>query len=127
MAFGVLMGLSSWIAWPIILPGAMASVGSRLPKPRLPGRYFSMMGGAGTLTCGACKHAEEVVSFLHGASWSRSGFQCQQCARFHTIDNYGQPEAIPRCECGGKLSRNEVLVCPKCHSKDLDYEMSFIT
>ena len=36
-------------------------------------------------------------------------------------------EAALVCECGGKLDREELLFCPKCKSKSLDYNMHYIT
>ena len=36
-------------------------------------------------------------------------------------------EAALVCECGGKLDREELLFCPKCKSKSLDYDMHYIT
>ena len=36
-------------------------------------------------------------------------------------------EAALVCECGGKLDREELLFCPDCKSKSLDYDMHYIT
>ena len=32
-----------------------------------------------------------------------------------------------KCDCGGKLEREQILFCPKCKSKNLSYDMGYIT
>jgi hypothetical protein len=36
-------------------------------------------------------------------------------------------EASLVCSCGGKLDRDQILFCPECKSKELDYFMEYIT
>ncbi len=36
-------------------------------------------------------------------------------------------EASLVCKCGGKLDRDQILFCPECKSKELDYFMEYIT
>ena len=36
-------------------------------------------------------------------------------------------EASLFCECGGKLDREKVLFCPGCRSRNLSYDMEYIT
>ncbi len=31
------------------------------------------------------------------------------------------------CECGGVLERDKVIFCPSCKSKNLSYQMQYIT
>jgi hypothetical protein len=31
------------------------------------------------------------------------------------------------CECGGRFEREKVLFCPECRSKNLSYDLEFIT
>ena len=87
------------------------------------------MGGAGDIICRNCFYKERIISFLHGFGkdrWTNSGYQCQSCGKFHSIENARKLDHLPSCECGGKLSRDEVLFCPKCRSTNLEYEMQYI-
>lgn len=92
--------------------------------------YFSIMGGAGTIHCNVCDFSQDIVSFLHGFGedpWSNSGYQCQQCGKFHEIERDTKNAMGQRCECGGNLEREMPLFCPKCKTKDVSYGMSYIT
>lgn len=85
------------------------------------------MGGKGTFKCSECNFQQEIVSFLHGANWNNTGYQCQECGKFHEIildmDNFKKM----KCECGGKLDRDRPLFCPECKTSNVFYRMSFIT
>jgi len=88
------------------------------------------MGGAGEISCRNCFYTENIVSFLHGFGhdpWTKTGYQCQSCGKFHAIENDHKLDTLPSCECGGELSREEPLFCPKCRSTNLEYNMHYIT
>ena len=92
-------------------------------------RYWKM-GGMGNLSCSECGYSQEIVSFLHGFGedpWSKSGYQCQKCGKFYTIENAKKLESIPFCDCGGILSREKALFCPKCRNHNVEYLMTLIT
>lgn len=96
----------------------------KLPDDRL---YFRNMGGAGIIRCSQCKYAQEFVSFLHGANWERTGYQCQKCFKFLDIENEKFPLRSRRCECGGKLARDRTVFCPRCRTNNVTYESCRIT
>jgi hypothetical protein len=72
--------------------------------------------------------------FMHGATSGPDaccdeGLQCLSCGQFVSVHLEGNPPVtpVPRCECGGELSRDHFLFCPQCRSKKLRYEMAYIT
>jgi hypothetical protein len=96
--------------------------------------------GVGALSCNDCGHTEPVQIFTHGFgpdSQCTMGYQCQECAKFVTFDSepVGEPgmaalEALveqSRCECGGRYARDKPIMCPRCKSRDVEYELSWIT
>lgn len=92
--------------------------------------YFWKMGGAGIIKCNDCNFNQEIISFLHGFgpnSWNNSGFQCQECGKFHEIEYDMNNSNGKLCECGGNLSREKPLFCPNCKSTNIEYMMSYIT
>ena len=96
------------------------------------GLWFFYLGGYGAISCNDCNHSESITSFTHGRDSSTTGFQCQGCGKFASIRSGGrgrasQYESSLICECGGKLEREKVLFCPTCKSKNLKYNMEFIT
>lgn len=94
------------------------------------GLFFQQMGGAGHIACNNCGYHQSLVSFIHSfpmESWNEAGFQCQECVKFHKIENYLQCKNSIKCDCGGILSRDEVLFCPECRSNNLKYLMEYIT
>lgn len=92
-------------------------------------RYFWQMGGAGTIQCNECNFKEDIVSFIHGMDgYAKTGFQCQVCGTFKGIEQYKMNETLnTQCECGGNLEREEPLFCPKCKTKNISYQMRYIT
>lgn len=89
--------------------------------------YFAGMGGAGTIHCLECNFQQKIVSFLHGANWNNTGYQCQKCGKFHEIENEKSNFWRKRCKCRGKLDRDKPLFCPECNSFNIAYRMSKIT
>jgi len=97
--------------------------------------FFVRMGGMGTISCENCAFEEEIISFWHShetdikKAWYKSGYQCQSCGSFKTLmnDDLGSEFVPDLCSCGGKLSREFPLFCPKCKGKNLKYRMSRIT
>jgi len=96
------------------------------------GLWFSYIGGHGIVGCKDCGHDEEVTSFIHGINSSSTGFQCQACGKFASIGSGGPGKAIEyeenlTCRCGGSLDREKIIFCPSCKSKNLSYQMLYIT
>lgn len=101
--------------------------------------YFRYMGGAGTVYCCDCRFSEDIISHLHGVEVDDSGFeietfssgyQCQSCGKFHTLDSSEikkVEESSKQCDCGGKLEREKPVFCPKCKSRNMKYDMEYIT
>lgn len=92
--------------------------------------YYWKMGGAGAINCNECDFNSEIVSFLHGhgpESWNNSGFQCQNCGKFHEIECDMNNSKDEKCECGGELVRDMPIFCPTCKTKNVSYNMSYIT
>jgi len=95
--------------------------------------YFEYMGGVGIVKCFDCDYQEQILSFTHGGSqpnntWTRIGLQCQSCGKFHVSDDVrNRSNNSSKCECGGKLEREMPILCPKCKSKNMKYEMIYIT
>ena len=91
---------------------------------------YGKMGGMGNLSCNECGYSQEIVSFLHGFGedpWSKSGYQCQKCGKFHGIEYDHKLESIPHCDCGGSLSRDKAIFCPVCKGCNVGYHMTLIT
>lgn len=89
--------------------------------------YYWKMGGAGTIRCLECNFQQKIISFLHGANWNNSGYQCQKCGKFHEIECDLDNSKRKRCECGGKLDRDKPIFCPKCKTTNLSYYLRIIT
>jgi hypothetical protein len=91
---------------------------------------FQNMGGKGNLNCQNCFHTEEVVSFLHGFGadpWTNNGYQCQNCGKFYAIEYDRKLAKLPSCDCGGELSRDKPIFCPKCISFKVNYHCTLMT
>ena len=87
--------------------------------------YFVRMGGAGTIICSDCGYKRGITSFIHGIDSCTVGYQCQSCGIFHCLDDvFNSP---PPCTCGGELSSDKPLFCPRCKSKNMNYECKIIT
>lgn len=92
------------------------------------GLWFDRMGGAGSIHCRDCQHSEKVTSFIHyGNRSSHSGFQCQSCGKFTTLNDEEQRKESLICDCGGKLHRDKVIFCPQCKSENVRYALEFLT
>jgi hypothetical protein len=125
------------LLWPIFTYSILedrrqAAAACKAVAERAKGLWYSQMGGCGTITCKDCKHSEDITSFIHGIDSSVSGFQCQQCGKFHGVNAGGrgranQYERALVCDCGGPLQRDKVLFCPSCKSQNLSYDLREIT
>ncbi len=130
LLFRIMLAIGTLTLWPFFLPGMLKE--RNIPAKvshREQGLYFDQMGGAGIIKCQTCNYAHDIVSFIHGFpidSWNKAGFQCQACGNFHEIENF-LTNKNRECDCGGELSRGNKLFCPKCKSKNLSYQMEFIT
>ena len=98
------------------------------------GLEFSRLGGAGEIHCQDCGFRQEITSFMHGLTVGSEascdeGLQCLSCGKFVSVHRKGNPPVtpVPPCDCGGELSRDHFLFCPKCRSKNLKYGMSVIS
>lgn len=90
--------------------------------------YYWKMGGAGVINCNVCGFNQEIVSFLHGIeSWNNTGFQCQNCGKFHQIESDMSNSKGQKCECGGTLEREKPIFCPKCKTTNVSYDLKYIT
>ena len=137
LLFRVIVTLGFILLWPFFIYGIFKErrreieLGKRLEE-KSKGLWFSYMGGHGKITCKDCDHSEEMTSFTHGIDSSTSGFQCQKCGKISSIHGGGRGQANEYeqslvCECGGSLERSKVLFCPDCKSKNLSYQMKYIT
>lgn len=105
---------------------------------------FSMMGGAGVITCRDCGYKEKITSFTHGMYSCTIGRQCPHCYSFvyehneskeyHTFGESKEDFVCPKC--GTVIRKKEEsilkgnddpLFCPQCHSARLSYFMEYIT
>jgi len=111
--------------------------------------YFSHLGGLDTISCFDCGYKEDVVSFLHGLKradcdkdcededcdeesdecfeGAAIGYQCQSCGKFHELNEIENKVKPLICPCGGELSRDKHLFCPKCKSTNMKYNCRIIT
>ena len=95
--------------------------------------YHQQMGGAGTIFCKDCGYKADIISFLHSfdddgnMSDGCTGYQCQSCGKFCSLNDSQSAVKPLLCSCGGELSRDKALFCPQCKSKRMRYNMSYIT
>jgi len=101
--------------------------GAVLDLSENPFTYFYHLGGAGTVWCSDCGYAEEIISFIHGATDSSTGMQCQSCGQFSSLKDAEMLNQPRLCACGGKLERDAALFCPTCKSRNINYDMRYIT
>ena len=140
VAFAVIMSLGAVLLWPILVSHLVQQRAEQKRSQRewekrvAQGLEFSRMGGMGEIHCGDCGFAQEVTSFMHGFTSGPDascdeGFQCLACGKFTSVHREGNPAVtpVPRCECGGELSRDHFLFCPTCRSTHLSYGMSVIS
>ncbi len=136
--FRMTITLGFILLWPFFIIGIIKeqnsakAISKKFEEERAEGMRFQYMGGHGAITCKDCNHSEEVTSFIHGINSSSSGFQCQACGKLSSIRAGGngranQYEQSLVCECGGTLARDKVIFCPSCKSKNLSYQMHYIT
>ena len=138
LVFRVIITAGFVLLWPVFIFGIMKAQrkakeeDQAFEDKRTQGLWFHYLGGYGSITCNDCMHNESITSFTHGRDSSTSGFQCQACGKFAAINSGGPGKATEYkssliCECGGKFEREKVLFCPECRSKNLSYDMEFIT
>jgi hypothetical protein len=140
IAFGTIITVGAVLLWPLLLSHIVQQWKRHKRERReweeriAHGLEYSRMGGAGVIACEQCGYREEIVSFTHGLTSGPNascteGRQCLGCGKFHGVHRTGNPSVnpVPRCACGGELSRDHFLFCPKCHSTQLQYGMSYIT
>jgi hypothetical protein len=135
--FKITVTLGFSLLWPFLLRGALMSNKAHvfIPDPedsKNQGLKFQYMGGHGTISCNNCDFQQSQTSFIHGINTSRSGYQCQACGKLTSStrtqnETQASKEAEMVCECGGELSREQVLFCPDCKSTNLSYSMEYIT
>lgn len=133
----VFIGILFFILTPLILPFLIKSDMKRIEYEKAERNtnsnkevnknlFFWKMGGAGNVLCLNCGCTEDIVSFIHGINTSSTGLQCQLCGQFHSVSNWeGSDEVL--CECGGVLEREKPIFCPECKSKNMRYDIKYIT
>lgn len=86
------------------------------------------LSGGGSLTCSDCDYEIEVLVSAHGSTEPHfsSTYQCQACAKLKELDVFPDEKAGEACECGGALTRNHTLTCPKCRSVSVNYAMLYM-
>lgn len=139
VAFVSVMSVVAIAIWPILLISEFKSKKLGLFRgrkfrfmgktfmPRGTGLMFTSIGGAGKIVCSDCGYSAKIVCFLHGTENCTTGYQCQFCGQFVQV-NDSQSDVVGKlCQCGGTLSRQEELFCPRCRSRNVDYLMEYIT
>ena len=89
--------------------------------------YYDMTCGEGKIYCNQCGYSENIISFLHGFTDSKTGYQCQSCGKFHTIVSNGDNPGMMKCSCGGELDREKPLFCPVCKSRIVSFQLRRLT
>lgn len=137
LLFHVLLALGMILLWSILIWGVFKKhrlkaelEGDRIEKSV--GLWFQHMGGCGSIHCLDCLHSEKITSFIHGINSSHSGFQCQTCGKITSLTGGGRSKANQYkesliCGCGGTFDREKAIFCPQCRSRNLRYDMEFIT
>ena len=98
------------------------------------GLFLPLMS-AGNGACENCGWEGVITGCLHGASgpdsfWTAEGAQCQDCGTFSSIrEGSGVDPAANQflCQCGGDITRYNILFCPLCRSTAIEYQMSMVT
>ena len=122
-------GLESLVS-PSVQSNSPLAVAGEVNAPDEPSEFrlgFWLIGGVGVIHCRDCKFQQALVGSTHGDG-ATLGYQCQQCSSFVTVD-YPEfsPQTPPNCECGGVLSRDFDVRCPRCLGYHVRYEMEYIT
>ena len=137
--FRMLITAGFILLWPVFIPGVLREqarfqVRDKVFAEKSQGLSFEYnMGGHGIVTCNDCCYSKELTSFTHGRDWCNSGFQCQSCGKLTTIQSGGPGRAANEyerslvCGCSGVLARDKVVFCPECKSKNMSYDMEYIT
>jgi hypothetical protein len=93
--------------------------------------YFKNTFGGGIIRCPGCGYEEEINGSTHGFGDPVEffdGYQCQICGKFHTVTICGNENIILyKCDCGGELSRDKPIFCPKCKARDVSYQWTYMT
>lgn len=114
-----------WLAiWPLMVP--VFYWDRRIRKHEsVTGEMFEWLYGAGRLVCHQCEAEESVTALRHGLRSghrnTETGFQCQSCWQFTTIENAKGWNDNYKCKCGGALSRDAIIRCPSCWSTEVNY------
>ncbi len=85
--------------------------------------------GGGIILCKECGFEEKIIAGVHHQTDGdyRLGYQCQKCGKFIAILDPFKYEKLPKCDCGGELSQENLVFCSKCGSKNVYYKMTYIT
>lgn len=120
-----------WLAiWPFMVP--VFYWDRRMREREWPaGEMFAWLNGAGRIVCHECESETPVTVFMHGSGTAHAdnetGFQCQTCWQFSTIQNADGWSDSYTCQCGGRLSRDAIIRCPSCQSTEIDYICQEVT
>ena len=91
--------------------------------------YLSNIAGAGEVSCMLCSYSIKLTGKVNGgpgSDWNLKGYQCQSCGQFHQIENPEGLYCLPRCDCGGEISRGEFVFCPKCRCDHMNYTAQYV-
>lgn len=140
LAFRLLLCTVSVSIWPVALWSSLheralqRNAAAASKRKAAEGLTFSDMGGGGTIHCRQCGYYESIISFTHGETEEgeecfTAGLQCLSCGKFVTISSKtgSANQGRRRCDCDGQLSNEHVFFCPKCRSKQLTYDLEYIT
>jgi DNA-directed RNA polymerase subunit M/transcription elongation factor TFIIS len=108
------------------------------------GLFFHQMKGSGRVSCTNCGFNQRLTVSMRNDKNANilnvQGSQCQNCGRFKevssaqsafsTVKNVSNATLTMEtegCECGGTLSRDRVVCCPRCKSENMSYECLLLT
>ena len=128
--FNLAIVVGTILLWPLFLLSVVPRKVGDVAVVKEKGLRFEYLGGAGKILCLQCGYFNNIVSFEHGSHsepWCKTGYQCQRCGDFVALENVTSERCLAGCKCGGNLSREHLLFCPACKSRNLDYRMEYIT
>ena len=81
------------------------------------------------MECQDCGHEIKIIAGVHHQADCeyRLGYQCQKCGKHIAIADPFKYKKLPKCECGGKLSREKPVCCSQCGSKVVIFHRTYIT
>jgi hypothetical protein len=111
-----------------LFPLSAEIIEARAQMDAIPELNFSRIAGVGNIKCFSCGNTEQVTGGLHnpGTNEAILGHQCQNCGTFTTLRLPVNKSQL-KCSCGGMLSRDNAVFCTTCKSKQVRYQLQFIS